>query len=88
MGNITDIRRTYQEHYLTVDGISEGFGQILMTTVKKIIPEAFLDPSSDEKRMIFRVKFKRKRLSKISIGAFDGDEVFNYLFGIGEFEYR
>ena len=65
IGHITDIRRTYQEHYLTVDGISEGFGQSLMTTVKKTIPEAFLDPSSDGKRMIFRVKFERKELLRI-----------------------
>ena len=60
IGHISDIRRTYQEHYLTVDGISEGFRESLKTTVQKIIPEAFLDPSSDDKRMIFKVKFKRK----------------------------
>ncbi len=90
LGSIADIRRTYQEHYLTVDGISEGFAESLKTTIHKIIPEAIEDPtSSDEKRMIFRVKSKEKRIvSKNIIGAFNGNEVFNCLFGIGEFEYR
>jgi len=65
VGNIADIRKTYQEHYVTIEGISEAFGDSLIGIIKRLIPEAILDPTSDDKRMIFKVSSEAMKFTKV-----------------------
>jgi len=65
LGNIADIRRTYQEHYLTAEGVSNGFEDILASTIKRVLPEAVLDTNSDDKKMIFKVSSEAMKFSEV-----------------------
>jgi len=67
IGNIADIRSSYQEYFLIVEEVSQGFKEILVSSLKKIIPEVSLDTTSDEKRMIFKVSFERMKFSKVCL---------------------
>jgi len=65
VGNIADIRKTYQEHFVTIEGISKAFGDSLIGIMKRLIPEAILDPTSDDKRMIFTVSSEAMKFAKV-----------------------
>jgi len=68
VGHIADIRRAYQEHFVVVEGISKGFQETLISTVKKIVPEALsVDSGFDDRRMIFKISSEAMKFSEICL---------------------
>jgi len=67
VGNIADIRKTYQEHFVIVEGISNGFRNTLVSKIKEIVPESIVDLSSDDKRMIFKISSEAMKFSEVCL---------------------
>jgi len=65
VGNVSDIRAQEEEHFLTIEGISNGFVPFLDSKIREILPEARLTENSNEEKRIFKVPSTAMRFAAI-----------------------
>lgn len=78
IGTISELRKSFIEHYIVIDEVEEGFLEMLVSNVKRIIPEAELMPQSENKVIKFKVRFEELRNCFNKLGAFNSNEVLSY----------
>jgi len=65
IGNVLDLRRAEEQHFLTIEGVGSGFVQFLDSKVLEIMPRATLIESSNEEIRTFKVPSAEMRYSEI-----------------------
>jgi len=58
IGTISELRKSFIEHYIVIDEVEEGFMEMLVKNVKGIIPEAELIPQPEKKWVVFKVRLR------------------------------
>jgi len=56
IGNISDLRKKYEDYLIAIDEVAEGCFNELEKIVKLVFPKAILDPNPEQKGIVFRVK--------------------------------